>query len=383
LTATGDRDLRRALEDTLQAVPPSPVPLQGIIRRGRHIRLRRAGAAVGGLALAGIVAVASLALRADPQPTGPATAPAIAAGPGGVFASGTADGHPWRLAVQNIADPGYRCLPAITINGTDADQVYPAPGNAAGVDLGRGTPGTEFAFIQLAAGIGGVIINGQRTVPAVAVTACGYRYRLVGFSFSLAGELRVTLPKPYPGWPTDVFVPTVYAPPGAQAASAQTAGVWVNTDTAPGKTALATLASGRLPDGPDWFIKLQFAPGGDCYEFYGSGSLGSSQMGYCGPVSTPDGPETIMALPLGFPDGSAATGYAVQVSPSTDLLRATLSNGSTEAATLRVVAGRKYAAFIVPDPLHLAKLTWLGARGRIIASTTAAVPAYGYLQFQP
>ena len=172
MTATEDRDLRRALQDTLQAVPPSPVPLQGIIRRGRHIRLRRAGAAVGGLALAGIVAVASLALRADPQPTLPAAAPAITAGPGGVFASGTADGHPWRLAVQNIADPGYRCLPAITINGTDADQVYPAPGNAAGVDLGRAAPGTEFAFIQLAAGIGGVIINGQRTVPAVAVTAC-------------------------------------------------------------------------------------------------------------------------------------------------------------------------------------------------------------------
>jgi hypothetical protein len=106
-------------------------------------------------------------------------------------------------------------------------------------------------------------------------------------------------------------------------------------------------------------------------------------MGYCGPVSTPDGPETIMALPLGFPDsGTGATGYAVQVSPGTDQLTATLSNGSTVSAAFCVVAGRNYAAFVVPNPLRLAKLTWFDAQGRTIASTTA-LPRYGYTQFQP
>jgi hypothetical protein len=106
-------------------------------------------------------------------------------------------------------------------------------------------------------------------------------------------------------------------------------------------------------------------------------------MGYCGPVSTPDGPETIMALPLGFPDsGTSATGYAVQVSPDTGQLTATLSDGSTEPAVFCTVDGRKYATLIVPKPLRLAKLTWLNARGRAIASTTA-LPRYGYVQFQP
>jgi hypothetical protein len=153
--------------------------------------------------------------------------------------------------------------------------------------------------------------------------------------------------------------------------------------SAPAEIDSGSLATGTLPDGQDWFIKLQFGTGGDCYEFYASSSLGSDQMGYCGPVSTPDGPETIMALPLGFPDpGTGAIGYAVQVSPGTDLLGATLSNGSTESATFCVVAGRKYATFIVPNPLRLVKLTWLDAQGRIIASTTA-VPRYGYVQFQP
>ncbi len=46
------------------------------------------------------------------------------------------------------------------------------------------------------------------------------------------------------------------------------------------------------------------------------------------------------------------------------------------------MAGRKYAAFIVPSPLRLAKLTWFDARGRAVASTTA-LPQYGYTQFQP
>src|SRR5579871_1937772 len=105
MTATQDRRLRRALYGTLEALPPSPAPLETIIRRGRLHRLRRAGAAVGALGLAGVIAVAGLALRAGPPSTAPATAPGITAGPDGVFARGTANGQPWRLAVQNIADP--------------------------------------------------------------------------------------------------------------------------------------------------------------------------------------------------------------------------------------------------------------------------------------
>jgi len=61
MTATEDRDLRRAVHGLLQSVPPSPAPLEAIVRRGRGIRLRRAGAAAGALGLAGIVAIAVLA----------------------------------------------------------------------------------------------------------------------------------------------------------------------------------------------------------------------------------------------------------------------------------------------------------------------------------
>jgi len=379
MTATEERQLRRALHDTLQSVPPPPVPLEAIARRGKVIRLRRAGAVVGALALAGIIAVTAPALRASQPPAVPPAAPAVTAGPDGVFASGTADGHPWRLAVQNVADPGYRCLPAIVINGTDADPVSPAPGNAASVGLGQAVRGVAFAFIQLPARVGGIIVNGNQYVPAVIVNACGSRYRLVGFAYSLAGPLRITLAKPYPGWSADVFVPT----PATQGGSTQAEGLWINTYTAAGATTSATVASGTLPGGPGWIIKVQFGPGGDCYEFDGQNSLGSTQMGYCGPVSTPAGPETIMALPLGFDEpGVGAIGYAVQVSPGTARVRAVLDNGSSVLAAPRIVDGRKYVAFVVPSSRSLHRLIWLDAAGRVMASTTA-VPRYGYTQFQP
>ena len=378
MTATQERKLRRALHRTLESLPPSPVPLETIIRRGRRTRLRRAGAAVGAVGAAGIIAVASLALRAGPPSAVPA-APAMTAGPDGMFAHGTADGHPWRLTIQDIADPGYSCLPAIVLNGTDADQVYPQAGTTAVVALGSASPGVGFAFVQLPSDVSEVIVNGGRGAPAVTVTACGLRYRVAGFAYSLAKPLRVTAANP-----RLVFtMPVVSIQPPGPNVTPERPGRWINITSAPGVSAQGSLAWGTLADGQEWSIILRFGANGDCYELDGSSSSGYNEVDYCGPVSIPGGPETIMALPLGFPEGgTGATGYALPVSPSLGELKATLSNGSSEPATLCVVDGRAYAAFIVPDPLRLTKLTWYDAQGRTIASTTA-LPQYGYTQFQP
>src|ERR1700722_17096142 len=377
MTATEERRLRRALYGTLESLPPSPAPVETILRRGRLIRLRRAVAAVGVLGLAGVIAVAGLALRPGPPSAVPA-APEITAGPGGVFARGTVNGHSWRLAVQKIAGQGYSCLPAIVLNGTDADPVYPEPATAAVVALGPAEPGVGYAFVQLSRTINAVVVNGDVSVPAVTVAACGLRYHVAGFAYSLAKPLRVTVANPPPGWPGFTMPAVSIQPPGSNIAP-ENPGLWLNMNTARAASAQGTLASGTLPDGQQWVMKLQFGAGGDCYELDGF----DNQMGYCGPVSPPDGPETIMALPLGFPDGGiGATGYVVPVSPGLGQLMATLSDGSSAPVTFRVVDGRRYAAFIVPGPLRLAKLTWYDPRGRPLASTTA-LPQYGYIQFKP
>jgi hypothetical protein len=382
-------------------VPRWPGFLRQVIRRGKSVRLRRVGGAACVLGLAGIGAaiVATMAPtpRSAPEQAFPVTVQTTSPAPsGGVFASGTADGHAWRLAVQDIADPGYRCLPAITLNGTDADPVSPDPGSGADVVLGPAVPGVGFAFVQLPADIRRLAIDDRELLPAVTVTACGERYRLVGFAFPLTQELGITVadarpswPKlrinavgALPGWPARYYLPPVGTWPPATATTSQTEGLWNTVNSTRSEAASATIATGQAR-GQDWSIRLMFGTRGDCYEFSGSGSLGRTQLGACGPVGTPDGAETIMALPLGFPNpGTGATGYAVQVSPGTVRLRATLSDGSSVLVAPRLVDGRKYAAFIVGTSLRLERLTWLNAAGKVLASTIE-LPRYGYVQFRP
>jgi len=377
-----------------RVVEPPPAPLDAIIRRGKGIRLRRAVAAVGCLGLGGIIAAATVLAPpptpAPQEPTLPVTVPVSGtAGPDGVFASGTVDGHAWRLAVQDIADPGYGCIPAITINGTDADPVYPASENGANVALGPAEPGAGFAFVQLPADVEGLVLDGRESLPATTATVCGQRYRVVGFAYRLTHQPQITVVRARPGWPKlrmsagdaaqDLSVvsqlPLISR---ATAPMSQTDGMWNNVGTTGAETASAVLAFGQ-----DWSLRLLFGPGGDCYEFSVQ-SPDNPDMGACGPISTPDGPETIMALPLSYPRGAdnGATGYALQVSPVTAHLRATLSDGSTRLVTPQMVDGRRYAAFAVGTSLRLERLTWLNAAGQEIASTTA-LPQFGYTQFQP
>jgi hypothetical protein len=358
-------------------------------RRGRGIRLRRAATVAGGLAIGAIIAAAALLAPAAPPRPGerplPVTVPAGGtAGTGGVFASGTADGRPWRLAVQNIADPGHRCIPAITVNGTDADPVYPAPGNGASVAPRFAAPGIGFAFVQVAADVDRLVIDGSQGIPAIAATACGLSYRVVGFAYRLAQPPRITAVSARPGWPrthrSTVSVasdwPSVYelSPPSAS----QTAGVWNNEGRTSAETAYGLLGSGRT-----WSMALTFGPGGACYQFSADVPR-NPEMGTCAPIGTPDGPSIITAMPLSYPPAGleAPTGYVVQVSPATARLRATASDGSTQLVTPRLVDGRSYAAFIVGPSLRLIRLTWLNAIGRPIASSTA-LPRAGYTQFRP
>jgi hypothetical protein len=303
------------------------------------------------------------------------------AGPDGVFASGTADGHGWRLAVQNIADPGYRCIPAITVNGTDADPVSPDPGNYAAVALGPVAPGLGFAFIQLPADVSRIVLDGQESLPATMAAVCGQRYRLVGFAYRLTRPPRITPVSPASGRSAVYKLPVISTGPPATAYIPPTYGTWTDLGSTRGETAWALLASGQ-----NWWIHLQFGAGGDCYEFDAEFAPNPDNT-VCAPVSTPDGPEAIAALPLAYPLGAhnGPTGYAVRVSPATAHLRATLSDGSTQLVTPRVVDGRRYAAFAIGASFRLERLTWLNAAGQVIASTTALPGSRhpGFSQFQP
>jgi hypothetical protein len=330
-------------------VEPPMAPVDAIIRRGRGIRLRRAGMAAGGLGVVAIIAAANL-LPSPPTPVPqqppplPVTVPSSGiAGPDGVFASGAA-------------------------------------------------PGIGFAFVQVPNGIDGLLVGGQESVPAIAVTVCGQPYRLVGLAYRLKHPPRLAAQYAGPSWPKtkrstedgSAGWPAVYPlplisvpPPGV--AGPQTDGLWNHARPVSPNPTRALLASGTA-----WSVELIFGVAGDCYEFTSPGSPGDPQTDVCGPISTPDGPETIMAIPLSYPPAGlkAPTGYALQVSPGTAHLRATASDGSVQLVTPRVVDGRRYAAFVIGTSLRLERLTWLDATGNAFASTTS-LPRSGYTQFQP
>ena len=72
MTGPGDGELRQRVRRLLEVVEPQVAPVDAIIRRGRGIRLRRAGAVIGGLGLAGIIAAAAmLGPPPAPAPQGP------------------------------------------------------------------------------------------------------------------------------------------------------------------------------------------------------------------------------------------------------------------------------------------------------------------------
>src|SRR5215831_947144 len=315
----------------------------------------------------------------------------------GTFAGGAVAGRVWRMAVQNIAGAGDRCQPAVTVNGMDADPLYPGPpratpvGDPAFMAPGASMPGAGFAFIRVPADtawvwlepatVGGLMLGMQ----PVTVTSCGERFRLVGFAYPLAGILRIH--DSLPAASGSYTAPAALSDPQPSLNDPQVDGVWQDTDTAHAQVTTATLTTG-LAFGQRWSIRVVFGTAGDCFTLstaYIDDSVNAKPevASLCGPVSTLHGPDTIMALGLGSPayDG-LGVGYAVSVSTGTAQLTAHLSDGGVMPVTPVPVKGRKYAAFFVPGPTHLIRLDWDNAAGQEIASVPD-LQQYGYTQFSP
>jgi hypothetical protein len=315
----------------------------------------------------------------------------------GTFAEGTVAGRTWRMAVQNIAGVGGQCQPAVTVNGKDADPLYPGPpratavGDPAFMAPGASMPSAGFAFIKVPAGtawvwldpatVGGLMVGMQ----PVTVASCGERFRLVGFAYPLAGTLRIH--ESFRAASRSYTAPTALSDPRLSLADPQVDGVWQDTDIAHAQVTTATLATGRA-FGQRWSIRVAFGTAGDCFTLstaYIDDSVNAKPelASLCGPVSTLQGPDTIMALGLGSPaNDGLGVGYAVSVSPGTVRLTAYLSDGGAMSVTPVAVEGRKYAAFFVPSPTHLTRLDWDNSAGQEIAAVRG-LREYGYTQFQP
>jgi hypothetical protein len=270
-----ERDLHGQLEAAFEAITPRPAPVDGAVRRGRAIRVRRRVAVAAGAAAVvaiGVFAVPSLlhqtAAPAPAAPAGPYTVTVQAPGPHsapGLIASGTIDGKRWQLTEAKPASGGPPGSPPVTTSG-------PAFGGNAtfGPALAAHSPDPVSFFYGLTAGNVQVQYGAvQADVTQVAVRLDNgtvlilhpvevYGVRAVAFAvpagagivdataYSRHGEIAAAIP---------------FNAPGGVAAF----GVWLT----PGQHGLAR-ASGRIGSGTAngiaWSVTAYLGPWGICIQ---------------------------------------------------------------------------------------------------------------------
>jgi len=267
--------LHEQLEAALGAITPRPAPVDGAVRRGRAIRVRRRVAVAAGAAAVvaiGVFAVPSLLHRpaAGPGPVAPVgsyTVTVQAPGPHsppGTIASGTIDGKGWRFIAAKPQPPVQMFATAGPAFGNDA---VPQTGQALAVDsaipvffsdrvltsgpvqVQYGGVRADVAYVAVRLGNGTVLILHPVTVYGVRAVAFAIP---VGASvvdataYSRHGEIAAAIP---------------FNAPDGEAAF----GVWLS----PGQHGLAQ-ASGRIGSGTAngfaWSVTAYLGPWGFCIQ---------------------------------------------------------------------------------------------------------------------
>ncbi|MGH3188895.1 MAG: hypothetical protein ACRDPY_03245 [Streptosporangiaceae bacterium] len=122
--------------------------------------------------------------------------------------------------------------------------IVAAAESSGSVTLGTGDPGFSFGFIQVPPQVGMLVIDGS-SARAVTATACGDRYRLIGFSYPLDGALPITVVEPGTSAPASFPVPVPVVSGGPSGSFPQNVGMWDNVG-AEAPAASATIASGTV-----------------------------------------------------------------------------------------------------------------------------------------
>jgi hypothetical protein len=376
---TDDQRLRQRLHEEFGDLEISPAPVLRVTGRGRGIRARRRALAAGTvIAVALAVAAAAQLNRPVTRPTVTLNAPGPGA-PGKVFASGTADGKPWALAVRNIAaDPGTRwCEPGVMFNGRYGDVLFkagpqPSFGNPAFLPNIPGFPGVGAVFTQVAPDVTRLVATfpggRQVSVRPVWVSACTQRFHLAGFAYAEHG------PQPSEIATYDRFGlgdGLVIAPADLSPAGHTSPGVWVNLDTSRVDIAISQganpIGTGTV-DGQIWHISTSLGLDGQCYHAaMRAPGHGRGQSTECVPVAAPPRTAALSVVPVTSAQ-TQLSGYAGLVNPRTAYVYASISDGTTHRVVPVRVAGRAYSAIVAPPGCQLTWLSLFDASGHLFAN---------------
>jgi len=377
---TDDQLLRQRLHEEFGALEISSAPVLRVTGRGRGVRARRRAVAAFTVILAALAVVAAAHFSKEPtRATVTLNVPNPAA-PGGVFASGTADGKPWALAVRNIAAaPGtHWCRAAVMFNGRDGDVLFktgrgtPSFGNPALLSHIHGFPRVGVVFTQMAPGTTRLVLRfpsgRQISATPVRVRACGTSYNLAGLAYDsrhlpseIATYTRFGLDE---GLDVNIAMDTTVF-------ESTTPGIWMNLDNS--RAHIAASQAGRpigtgTVNGQIWHMWTSLGLYGQCYTAAGRvPGHGRGQGSQCVPVTTPPRTAALTAVPVSAAE-TQLPGYAGLVNPRTAYVYATVSDGTTHNVVPVRVGGRAYIAFVAPPGCRLSSLSLFDANGHAFAS---------------
>jgi hypothetical protein len=424
MTGIDEASLRRRLREELTGLAVQPAPMAAISSRGRAVRTRRRIVAAC-LAAAAAAAAVLLAVPAVLPGSGLVNGTAVTmdspnpAAPGGVFASGTADGTPWRLALRNIADPGLGCLPAVLLNGRHADLLSTRVDKLGPVGyLGFLTllpwlHNAGFGFILVRPGVTSVTIqlaNGSEvTAQTIGVNRCRAPFHLAGFAYADAVPTRVTV---FAGSKQAGSVKAGWVPFEGQyhGPSFTPTGLWENPS--PGAVHQPFPAGAGGQQGKTGQIRWQFAmgssvpacPGGQqprtapgwkacwpakCFIAVARGGAHIWTTSTCTQTDPPPRAFDLIRVPSIGVDterkdapGPDLTAYAGQVGARTSYGIAYLSDGSSLRLATAVLAERKFIGFAVAKRQSVTSIELFDTAGRGFA-TLRTMPASCGLQVLP
>jgi hypothetical protein len=363
-----ERDVRAWLGAALDEVDPGPVPLGGIMRKGRAalIRRRLAVAAAAAAVLAVTVAGPVLAHRfqALTGPAGPThyqvtVRPPGPGAPRGLIASGRVNGRHWQVTGTRLVTGTPTVCLAATATQTGCYQGSLRAwqtGDPAALTIGLGTGplvtvGTvrdDVAYLRVTLGNGQVL-----TLRPVAILGPGYA-RFVAFAvpastavaqisaYSRRAELAYTVP--FTGWDQ---VETVR---------------WLQPGQPPRPRAARYLIGSGTVSGQPWSMYAYAGPWGVCLGGAGYGST-------CVPVGIGQLTGGRAAQLMLVSAGQGGTNYAVvAATPAARYLLVTRADGSTaRVATTRAGAAR-FAAFASSRGNKVTRWAAYSATGRRLAS---------------
>ena len=357
-----ERDLHGQLEAAFEAITPRPAPVDGAVRRGRAIKVRRRVAVAAGAAAAvaiGVFAVPSLLHQtASPAPVSPAkvkpyTVTVQAPGPHsapGLIASGTIDGKRWQFTaakpgtgtpepggqIFTTSGPAFGGASAFALPSALAvNSAHPVSFDIGGLVLTRGPVQVQYGavradvtYVAVRLGNGTVLIlhpvavYGVRAVAFAVPVGAGV---VDATAYSRHGEIAAAFP--------------FNAPSGVAVF-----GVWLT----PGQYGLAR-ASGRIGSGTvngrAWSVTAYLGPWGICYQVPATGLTGA----YCVPTTSDldRNSGTLNSGTLSMP-GDGLTVAAGHAPASAAWVIVNQPDGTTTKVWPVTVGGQKLFAFQLP-----------------------------------